>query len=185
METREKVDYKRIIISLLAAGGFLAAALVVPNAVQALKLLIPKAKRRREYYIKSKVGQLIERGLIEVKRAQGQSFLRLTVRGKSELLKYQSPERYPRREKKKWDRRWRIVIFDIHEYNRRTRDNLRRELVQFGFRRLQHSVWVTPVECEEFILLLKASLKLGKSVIYFETDKFAGEQMWREQFGLA
>ena len=51
---------------------------------------------------------------------------------------------YVNRSPSKWDRRWRIVIFDVPEIRKQDRDYLRRLLVSYGFKKLQASVWVSP-----------------------------------------
>lgn len=57
---------------------------------------------------------------------------------------------------KKWDKRWRIVIFDIKHKQRIKREALRGFLKRFGFYQLQKSVWVHPYECKNEIELLKS-----------------------------
>lgn len=49
-----------------------------------------------------------------------------------------------------WDRKWRIVFFDIPESNRGARDQIRRLLKELGFRQLQLSVWVHPLPCLDY-----------------------------------
>lgn len=50
-------------------------------------------------------------------------------------------------EDKKWDGKYRIVIFDIPEKRRVTRDILRAKLKGWGFIPWQQSVWVTKKNC--------------------------------------
>lgn len=49
----------------------------------------------------------------------------------------------------KWDKKWRIIIFDIPEELHCARDVLRKKLISFGFYSLQKSVLVFPYSCEE------------------------------------
>ena len=49
---------------------------------------------------------------------------------------------------------------------------------------LQNSVWIYPFECNDYISLLKADLRLGKSVIYMSVDKIDGDAYLKERFGL-
>src|SRR3990167_2211250 len=51
----------------------------------------------------------------------------------------------------KWDKKWRVVIFDIPEKSRMARDALRRKLKELEFRELQKSVFVHPYECKKEI----------------------------------
>lgn len=53
---------------------------------------------------------------------------------------------------KKWDQKWRIVIFDIPENDRVFRDILRKHLYTLEFKQLQHSVFISPYPCEKTIL---------------------------------
>jgi len=50
-------------------------------------------------------------------------------------------------ERKKWDGKWRIVVFDIPEKKKGVRNALRRKLKELGFYELQKSVFVFPYEC--------------------------------------
>ena len=54
----------------------------------------------------------------------------------------------------RWDRKWRIVIFDIPEYLKSTRDIMRARLKQIGMIELQKSVFVHPYPCEKEIEFL-------------------------------
>lgn len=48
---------------------------------------------------------------------------------------------------KKWDGKWRIVIWDIPEKRRNTRDLLRYQLKSWGFIPWQQSIWITKKDC--------------------------------------
>jgi len=76
---------------------------------------------------------------------------------------------------KKWDGKWRIVIFDIREKDRKDRDFLRFKLVSLGFGKLQESVYVTPldvlVDLKEFL----KSEKLYGRVLVFEAINIFGD----------
>lgn len=47
-------------------------------------------------------------------------------------------------ENQPWDHRWRLLIYDIEETNRITRDLLRKKIKELGFVKWQESVYVTP-----------------------------------------
>ncbi|HEY4483045.1 MAG TPA: hypothetical protein VI953_02620 [Candidatus Paceibacterota bacterium] len=49
---------------------------------------------------------------------------------------------------KKWDRSWRIIIFDVPEEERTARDLLRGKLFDWQCTKLQQSVFITPHNCE-------------------------------------
>ncbi len=51
----------------------------------------------------------------------------------------------------KWDKKWRIVLFDIPEEDREFRNILRSHLYDLDFAKLQHSVFVSPYPFEKSI----------------------------------
>ena len=55
---------------------------------------------------------------------------------------------------------------------------------EIGFARLQDSVWVFPYDCENFITLLKAELKIGSAVLYMIVEHIENDKHLRAQFGL-
>ncbi len=59
------------------------------------------------------------------------------------------------KKQKKWDRKWRLVIFDIVEFKKNHREAFRGKLKQLGFYPLQKSVWIYPFDCQPEIELLK------------------------------
>ena len=96
------------------------------------------------------------------------------------MLLYSYVQNKPRR----WDGKWRLVIFDIKEEHKYLRQKVRNLVSQFGFQRLQDSVWVYPYDAEEVIALLKANLKIGAEVLYVIADAIEYDKLLREQFDL-
>lgn len=173
----------KTILGLLAVGGLIAVAAVAPNAVQALTLF---TGRRRHHlgYVRNALDRLAERGLVRWQKGKGgKIYFAITERGKSELAKYQLGElkiKKPRR----WDGKWRVLIFDVKEYRRGDRDRLRDELISLGFIRLQNSVWVHPYDCEELMTLLKTSFQFGRQVLYLVVEKLENDGWLRRAFNL-
>ena len=84
-----------------------------------------------------------------------------------------------------WDGKWRVLVFDMNERRRRTRDQLRRLLQGAGFVRIQDSVWVYPYPCDEFISLVRAHLKSGVGELrYFVAEALESDKSLREHFRL-
>ncbi|MFZ2154055.1 MAG: hypothetical protein WAV16_02375 [Candidatus Moraniibacteriota bacterium] len=100
--------------------------------------------------------RLSQEKLIEERKMPDGSFkLVLTKKGKvaaSELSLIGSAINFKKPEK--WDKRWRIVIFDIPEKDRMFRDILRQHLYALNFFKIQQSVLVSPYPYEEAILEL-------------------------------
>ncbi len=176
-------NVQAIILACLGIAGILALGAVAPNAVQLLRYLPGVNKSKKTYYINSAVNRLKNKGLIKFTTRNGKTFARLTANGRQKLKLYQLNE-IRIKQPKHWDKRWRLVIFDIKEMRRRTRDQLRRQLTQFNFHRLQHSVWVSPYECEELIFMIKTALGLGREVVYITAEKIENDKWLRNFFNL-
>ena len=87
--------------------------------------------------------------------------------------------------KRRWDRRWRVVIFDIPEKRKSVRVSLRRFMEEYGFVRLQNSVWIYPYDCEDLIALAKTNLRLGADVLYMIVERLERDKHLREHFVLS
>jgi phenylacetic acid degradation operon negative regulatory protein len=74
-------------------------------------------------------------------KAPDERLYRLTERGRLYALGGRDPERQWSR---RWDGRWRLVLFDVPVRHNARRERLRRHLRRRAFGCLQGSVWVTP-----------------------------------------
>jgi len=186
-ETKETViNVGKFILGSVGAVGLISMAVLAPNAVQCLEMFWGKNKRKysSKYYIKRTMRRLESRGLIEIKNRYEQEFVRLTEKGRKELLKYQMREKVIEKPRK-WDKKWRVVIFDIEERARNLREGLRIELTNLGFIRLQNSVWVHPYECNEAIAMIKTYFKIEANVLYMTVDEIEDDEWLKQQFDLS
>lgn len=74
----------------------------------------------------------------------------LTEQGIKKALRY-NIDTISIREPKKWDGKWRLVVFDIPEKMKKAREALRDKLRKLGFYQLQKSVFVFPFACHDEI----------------------------------
>lgn len=186
-ETRKRAKRKKvgeIVLRTVAAAGLLSVALVAPNALKAMQSLGLLPHRRQKEVIRRAQSRLVVQGLL-ARNAHG--YLRLTDKGQEEMeyLEHNNFEKWraqniPRR----WDKKWRILIFDIKEEQRMVRDYIRNKLESIGFRRIQDSVFVFPYDCEDLIALLKADFKVGHDLIYIIADAIENDISLREYFDL-
>lgn len=85
---------------------------------------------------------------------------------------------------RKWDGKWRVLIFDIPEKMRGKRDFFRKELQEFGFCLLQKSVWVYPYNLPRDFFDLWEDFAFGKQLILIESAKIAKDDALRHFFML-
>jgi len=83
----------------------------------------------------------IKTGYIEKIEKKGEVYIRLTSQGSKKITRD-----FPLLllQKRKWDKKWRVAIFDIQEVNKSTRDGLRKKLKELGFGMIQKSVFISP-----------------------------------------
>lgn len=92
--------------------------------------------------------------------------LRLTDKGKSKALWTKM-----RLEDEKWDGKWRVIIWDIPEKRRNTRDLLRHQLKQLGFEKVQNSVWASKKDCIKLLKEYINKVGIGDWVKVLETKE--------------
>ena len=152
-----------------------------------LKRIDPVGAKRRwkpSYRIHQALSRLEKKGLVmTVRTAKGPNAL-LTEKGKRYAQRLHASEQIRIRPPHKWDKQWRIVIFDIWERRRKVRYHLRTALKKAGFLRLQDSVWIYPYDCEELLAFLRADLNLGKSILYIIANGIEREGYLKKHFGL-
>ena len=173
---------QKIILSTVAAAGLISVALILPNALQMLKIfnLDKKLRDNNRRSINNSRKRLVERGLLNYSK---EGFLSLTPLGEKTLRKIELID-YKIKKPKKWDKKWRILIFDVKQTRNNLRDKIRNTLISIGFVKLQHSVWVYPYDCEDLINLFKADFAIGKEVLYIIADKIENEGVLLKSFGL-
>lgn len=173
-----------LLFSLYATVG-LALVVTAPNALSLFKFL-PGARTKEHLHqkISQACSRLVSRGLIERSTSKdGKKQLTLTQKGTRHVQALLQSSKYATVEiPKRWDGKWRLVIFDIWESRRSVRDALRSRLKTTGFIPIQNSVWAFPYDCEELLFLLRTELRLGKSVLYVVAEGVENDIWLRKHF---
>jgi len=175
---RTKIN-KAIIASLAITGG-LALAVVAPNV---LRILGKTFSPQRRQGVGRSFSRLIRYGYITLESTSQGKRARLTEKGIKFAALLGEGKLKPKKSNR-WDKKWRILIFDIPERFRKQRDHVRSTLRTLGFYRLQDSVWVYPYDCEDLITLLKVDFKIGKNLLYIVADAVEYDKPLRIHFNL-
>ncbi|MEK7515869.1 MAG: hypothetical protein AAB555_03020, partial [Patescibacteria group bacterium] len=131
---RLRTFQKAALIAVLAGAMVLTGA--VPDFNKILRYFIGNKKGARfNYRIKTALGRLAANGLVTFEEREGKRYARITEVGK-QVLEFESLRDKAMRKPRRWDGRWRVVLFDIPERRRRVRNQLRRFMQEFGFERL-------------------------------------------------
>ena len=174
---RGRVQYA--LLSAVAVSGTLLVVAMAPNVLQVLDSFTGN-KRKLSYRLKSVAARLAEKGYVRFTEHEGKTYLVITEKGKRALeQKLDTPKR-----RRRWDKRWRMVLFDVPEKRRAVRDSLRYTMQQYGFVRLQDSAWIYPYDCEDIVMLLKARLRVGNAVRYLIVEKIENDLKLKKHFSL-
>lgn len=180
---RVKRDLQRIVLGVVGVAGILAVTLIAPNVFQAIPKLTGN-KYKFAYRAKTVAGRLAQKGLVRFVERNGRKFVEITEKGRRQLMLEEGRTLLDARRPLRWDKRWRLVMFDIPEKRRKVRDTLRGYMRQFGFLRLQDSAWVFPYDCEDVVALVKAELSTGSAVVYAVVESIENDAWMKRHFHL-
>ncbi|MEK7461947.1 MAG: CRISPR-associated endonuclease Cas2 [Patescibacteria group bacterium] len=181
-ENRKRVkrgEIQRLILNSVKVAGILSIGLVAPQVIGAMGKLGLISNKRQGEIVRSSASKLVKKGLLEYKDGRYE----LTKDGEKKLRLWELQE-YQIKRPHKWDKKWRVIIFDIPEKKKKVRHQIRHLFISAGFFRLQDSVWVYPYDCEDIIGLLKTDLGVGKDLLYMIVDEIENDKYLREYFDL-
>ena len=153
------------ILLLLSAGLSLGFTYSPKKQYKILKTLSKEWQKINKENLSKEIRNLYRSKLIEAKENSDGSFTYvLTDKGKLKALTYHFQNMTIK--KNKWDNKWRVVIFDIPEKLKNSRNALRDKLKKLGFYEFQKSVFVLPWECKDEINFIIEFFHLRKYVRY-------------------
>lgn len=184
-KNRGEYPSSKEILQLLAGGAILAGSFLMPGLAKALPSLEKPWSDFDLYRLRQSLRRLKRRKMIATKEEGGETVIVLSNKGREEILRYKLDEieiKKPRR----WDRRWRMVIFDIPEKKKKAREAFRQRLKQLDFYPLQRSVYVHPYPCEKEIEFLRQNFEVENEASFVLVSEFESEeeQFLRKYFGV-
>ena len=177
-ETKSKDNKKykhtsKDILKYLLIGGALTTAVVAPQFITPAILLV---KFQKNGYTKRKFQNtfyyLKQNGYIKVRFKNGN--IVLTDKGRKMAKKDNILTKLSIKKPKKWDKKWRLIIFDIGNEHNIKRDALRKMLSKIGFIYLQKSIFIYPFECGSAVNLLKEFFELNDDELRLITASSIG-----------
>ncbi len=168
----------------LALGALFAAVPGLGFVVKGIADMIGGASSKERYKYKATFKDLMKARLIEKRKLpDGKLALVLSEDGRKKVLSYDFDD-LKISAPKKWDRKWRIIIFDLPKRFERERQAWRLKLRRLGFYQLQKSVWIHPFECENEIDFVTEHFGISPHVRIIVTEKFSGSEEVKDFFNL-
>lgn len=141
---------------------------IFSKSYEAMYGWVPKKYKRHNF--NHLVWRNIKTGYIEKVEKQGEIYIRLTSAGNKKIVR-DFP--FLSFQNKKWDKTWRVVIFDIEEVSRQVRERFRGKLKELGFGMLQESVFISPYDiAQDFTEFIDAQ-GLNESAYLLEVSSIA------------
>lgn len=173
------------VLRLLVTGSVITAGLALPGLLVGLdKPLhaylnrLDKRARDREfrrivYYMKSR----------KFVRGDYEYGLQITKKGRQRLaaLDLDGLEIKP---PKRWDGKWRLILYDIPESHKRARNLFARRLYSLGLYQLQRSAWIHPFPCRSEIESLASAYSIDTYISYLETGHIDNQQTLLKHFAI-
>ena len=127
------------------------------------------------------IKRLKENERIRVVEKNGKLFIELTKKGRLTALL----GKLDLNQRKKWDGKWRLMIWDIPESSNKQRDAIRRFVKRLGFHRLQLSVYITPFELPGDAIEYLIESGLRRFIRFLRVDRLDDEHSFKKYFGLS
>ena len=133
--------------------------------------------QKERKYLRQSFRRMVARGFIK----QGGGGWKVTTSGMRRFKRFKRPSS---QKISTWDGKWRLVSFDVPVEKNTARMALRALLLEFDFRPLQKSVWVSPFAVPEEFIELVAERDLWRYCKMMVVDILEGDKDLRSQFKL-
>lgn len=172
------------ILRILAAVGTIGLTFAFPKVGTSIGRLLLGDTSYSNWSTDQMLRQLRRQKYIEIKtNDNGSTTVKITQNGLVRALTYQIEEMTIDKSKE-WDKKWRVVIFDIPNKHKRIRDIFRMRLHQLGLHQLQESTYIHPYPCFKQIEFLREIYGVPFTVNYLLVEKLEDDEYLRERFEL-
>jgi hypothetical protein len=179
-----KSPIKKKILILLAGGLALGLARNPRSQKYIFRTIHKDIKDVNRKYLVKIVKEFREERLVNyIEKKNGSVEMVISEKGKRIVLEFDI-DNIKIAKPVRWDKKWRIVMFDIPEKRRTERNILRNKLKDIGFREIQKSVFVHPYPCLNEINFITEYFQLRKFVRFGEMNTLSNEGELKLKFEL-
>lgn len=181
MKTYKKGEIAKVILKSLFIGGVVISVVALPGMAPVLKLFANDKNKKTK--INRVLKQFKKQKFVKMYYKDNKEFIEITEKDKKRLLQYDYEElkiNIP----KKWDKLWRVVIFDIPEKRKKARDAINIKLQELGFCSVQKSIFIFPYKCKNEIDFIVEHLFIRKYINYLLVKEIENEKELKKIFNL-
>ena len=162
---KDTYELTQAVISIISVGAKIGKDLLFPGTGHKQWIEEKWNNAKRQGRLGATIRRLENQELISWEGSEDNLKLILTEKGKKKVLQYKLAEMKIKKTPK-WDGLFRVIIFDIPENKKGTREIFRKKLKELEFQQLQKSVFVSPYECRNEIDFLKNVYEVVPYVSY-------------------
>jgi DNA-binding transcriptional regulator PaaX len=177
---------KFVLLGIAGAGVMLGGAVIpgVLKLISEFERLNSFEQKHSEEKIKNAFYALKRRKFIKIiKFKNGKIRVRITAKGKKRLREFQASAIYIHKPAV-WDKKWRVLIFDIPTKLNSARAALRHKIKSLGFYQFQGSVWFYPYSCEDEVLTVAELFGVSEYVEIIVAESILHEKELKKFFKL-
>lgn len=172
------------VLAVVSTPILVIGAVVMGNAVQVFKMF-EGSKKYSNKQISSVFDSMKRQKLIEyVGDKDGKTVAKITTKGKTRLKSF-SINLMKIEKPKRWDGKWRLVMFDIPMRFTKGREALRFHLKDLNFFQFQKSAWIYPYPCEDEIIFIADFFRIGKYVEILTVENIPRDGKLKKYFNLS
>ncbi len=172
------------VLLLLEAGLVLSLTRRPDHYFHVLKNASKEWQKINERYLRESIKKLYQSKLVDCKENKdGTVVLTLSEKGKNKILKYDL-DKIEIKKPVRWDKLWRLVVFDIPEEKRSGRMALAAKLKELDFYPMQKSVFIHPYECKDEVNFIVEIFELAPYVRFMRVKDIDIELDLKERFHL-
>lgn len=180
MDKDKNIKIAKIVLKCLVFGGAAVAIVALPGMAPVLGMFKGKEKK---YRFRKTLNRMKDQKFVNMYYKDGEEVIEITEKGRKRLLKYEFDEMKIKKPKK-WDRLWRIVIFDIPEKRKKARNAINYKLKDLGFYSLQKSTFIFPYECRNEIDFVAEHFFVRKYINYMVVKEIDNNIKLKNHFKL-
>lgn len=189
--THDVYAQSKNLLLLFGSGAVISSSFLTPHAGSAGKEinLVGQPRDQREWkkfntgYLKQTIDRLLAQGYLEYAKEHGIEVIAISDEGRRKILSFAIEKEGPVRSKK-WDGKWRMVLYDIDAKAKTKQQGIRKALKDLGFIQLQRSVYIIPFDCRKQVSFMRVQFALGNAIQYIDGAEFEDDIPYRRHFGL-
>jgi len=183
-DTPRMGNLKKKVLLLLLAGIALGLTRSPKKHWWILKQIPKELEKIDRQALERAINSLYVSHLVQEKQNKdGTTTLVLNENGKHRALRF-NIDKMEIKKPAHWDKKWRVVMFDVPEKLRRLRDSLRLHFKEIGLIELQKSVFVYPYPCSKEIEFILEFYNARKHVRFVLAEKIDNQLHLMQKFDL-